>query len=120
MSRVKTGFTRSRRHKAVMKAVRGHRGARSTRFSTAKESLIHSLAYATAHRRLRKRDMRRLWITRINAAAHLHGLSYSKFIRGLKLAEVEVDRKVLADLSVREPDAFTSLAETAQTALAAA
>jgi len=64
--------------------------------------------------------MRRLWITRINAAAHLHDLSYSKFIRGLKLAEVEVDRKVLADLSVREPDAFASLAETAQTALAAA
>jgi large subunit ribosomal protein L20 len=78
------------------------------------------MAYATAHRRLRKRDMRRLWITRINAAAHLHGLSYSKFIRGLKLAEVEVDRKVLADLSVREPDAFASLAETAQSALAAA
>ncbi|NQW17728.1 MAG: 50S ribosomal protein L20 [Chloroflexi bacterium] len=120
MARVKTGFTRHRRHKAVMKAVRGHRGARSTRFSTAKESLLHALAYATAHRKLRKRDMRRLWITRINAAAHLHGLSYSKFIRGLKLAEVEVDRKVLADLSVREPAAFASLAQAAQTALATA
>ncbi len=120
MARVKTGFTRTRRHKAVLKAVRGHRGARSNRYSTAKESLIHALAYATAHRRLRKRDMRRLWITRINAAAHLNGLSYSKFIRGLKLAEVEVDRKVLADLSIREPDSFATLAQTAQSALAAA
>ncbi len=120
MARVKSGFTRRRRHKAVLKAVKGHRGARRTRYKVAKESLIHGLAYATAHRRLRKRDMRSLWIIRINAAARTNGLTYSRMMRGLKLAGVEVDRKILADLSVREPTAFTSLAETAQEAIAAA
>ncbi len=120
MARVKSGFTRRRRHKAVLNAVNGHRGARRTRYKVAKESLIHGMAYATAHRKLRKRDMRSLWIVRINAAARLNGLTYSKLIRGLNLAGVEVDRKILADLSVREPAAFTSLAVTAQEAIAAA
>ena len=120
MARVKSGYTRRRRHKAILKAVKGHRGARRTRYKVAKESLLHALSYATAHRKLRKRDMRSLWIIRINAAARMNGLTYSRMMRGLKLAGVEVDRKILADLSVREPAAFTSLAETAQEATATA
>ena len=119
MARVKTGSTRRRRHRAVLKAVKGHRASRSNRYRVARESLIHALAYATAHRRLRKRDMRALWIVRINAAAHQHGLTYGRLIHGLKLADVQVNRKLLADLSVREPDAFASIAETARAALAA-
>ena len=118
MARVKTGFTRRRRHRAVLKAVKGHRASRSKRYRVARESLIHALAYATTHRRLRKRDMRSLWIVRINAAARQHGLTYGRLVHGLKLADVEVNRKLLADLSVREPEAFASIAETASAALA--
>lgn len=81
--------------------------------------MIHALRYATAHRRERKREMRSLWILRINAAARTHGLSYSRLVHGLRLANVEVDRKNLADLSVREPEAFSALANTAREALAA-
>lgn len=102
-----------------MKSVRGHRGSRNRRYKVARESLLHAMAYQTAHRRLRKRQMRALWIIRINAAARTNGLSYSRLIRGLILANVEIDRKQLADLSVREPDAFAEVARVATEALAA-
>jgi large subunit ribosomal protein L20 len=100
-------------------AVRGHKQARRTRLQTAKESLLHAMAYQTAHRRSRKRDMRALWVTRINAAVRTHGLSYSRFVRGLGLAGISVDRKNLADLAVREPAAFAQLVTAAQGALPA-
>ncbi len=119
MARVKSGSTRRRRHRAVLKSVKGHRGARRTRYKVARESLIHALAYATAHRKLRKREMRSLWIVRINAAAHQHGLTYSKLMHGLLRADIQVDRKILADLSVREPDAFAAIAASARESLAA-
>ena len=102
-----------------MRSVRGHRGSRNRRYKVARESLLHAMAYQTAHRRLRKRQMRALWIIRINAAARTNGLSYSRLIRGLILANVEIDRKQLADLSVREPDAFAEVARVATEALAA-
>jgi large subunit ribosomal protein L20 len=120
LARVKTGFTRRRRHKGVLKAVKGHRAARRSRYKAANESLLHALSYATAHRRQKKRDMRSLWIVRINAAAHENGMTYSKLIRGLNLAEIQVDRKMLADLSVREPASFTVITDAAKEALAAA
>ncbi|MBM3959091.1 MAG: 50S ribosomal protein L20 [SAR202 cluster bacterium] len=118
MPRVKGGTTHHRRQRAVLTAVRGHKQARRTRYQTARESLLHAMAYQTAHRRSRKRDFRALWVTRINAAARAHGLSYSRFVRGLILAGVAVDRKNLADLAVREPAAFAELATTARGALA--
>ncbi|MEE8363882.1 MAG: 50S ribosomal protein L20 [Dehalococcoidia bacterium] len=119
MARVKRGVTRHRRHQAVLKAVRGHRGSRNRRFKVASESLLHAMAYQTAHRRLRKRQMRALWIIRVNAGARANGLTYGKLIHGLNLAGVEVDRKQLADLSVREPEAFARIAKVAEEALAA-
>ncbi|MDP6822832.1 MAG: 50S ribosomal protein L20 [Dehalococcoidia bacterium] len=119
MARVKRGTTKHRRHRAVLKAVRGHRGSRSRRYKVARESLLHAMAYQTAHRRLRKREMRALWILRINAAARTHGLSYSRLVHGLNLASVEIDRKQLADLSIREPEAFAEIARVATEALAA-
>ncbi|MBI4218583.1 MAG: 50S ribosomal protein L20 [Chloroflexi bacterium] len=117
MPRVKGGFHHHRRARELFSAVRGHKQARRTRYQTARESLLHAMAYQTAHRRLRKRDMRALWITRINAAVRPHGLSYSRFVRGLLLAGVGVDRKNLADLAIREPEAFGALVNTAQAAL---
>lgn len=117
MPRVKGGTTHHRRQREVFTAVRGHKQARRTRFQTAKESLLHAMAYQTAHRRSRKRDMRALWVTRINAAVRSHGLSYSRFVRGLGLAGIAVDRKNLADLAVREPAAFAQLVTAAQGAL---
>lgn len=120
MPRTKGGFTRHRRHKAVLDAVKGHRAARRTRFRAARESLIHAMRYATIHRRQRKREMRSLWIVRIKAAANANGMSYHDLIHGLKLAAVDMDRKMLADLAAREPEAFASVTETARNALAAA
>jgi len=117
--RVKGGTTHHRRARAVFTAVRGHKQARRTRIQTAKESLLHAMAYQTAHRRSRKRDMRALWITRVNAAVRPLGLSYSRFVRGLGLAGVTVDRKNLADLAIREPGAFAELVTAAKGALAA-
>lgn len=119
MPRVKGGITHHRRQRGVLTAVRGHKQARRTRIQTAKESLLHAMAYQTAHRRSRKRDFRALWVTRINAAVRTHGLSYSRFIRGLSLAGVTVDRKNLADLAIREPAAFAQLVTAAQGALTA-
>jgi len=106
MPRVKGGPESHRRHKKVLKLAAGHRGARSRHFRSANESLTHALAYAYRDRRTRKRTMRALWIVRINAAARQHGVSYSQFMHLLKEANVGLDRKMLADLAVREPATF--------------
>jgi large subunit ribosomal protein L20 len=97
-----------------MREARGYYGSRGRHYKAAKEQVMHSLAYAYRDRRNRKRDFRRLWITRINAAVRSHGLSYNKFIAGLKAADVQVDRKVLADLAVNDPQAFGALVEVAK------
>ena len=114
MARVKRGVAAHRRHKRLLNQAEGRRGTRSTLVRPAREALIHALVYAYRDRRDRKRDMRRLWIERINAAARQHGLPYGRFIAGLKAAGVEVDRKILADMAVREPAAFRTMVETAR------
>lgn len=118
MPRVKGGVTSRRRHKKVIAQAKGHRGGRHNLFRQANESVMHALQYAYEHRRDRKGDFRRLWIERINAAARLNGLSYSAMMNGLKRAQVEIDRKLLADLAVRDAAAFAKLAEAAKSALA--
>lgn len=117
MARVKRGVHAKKKHKAILERAKGFRGARSRRFKVAKEAVFHAERYAYRDRRARKGEFRRLWIQRINAAARQDGLSYSRFIHGLKLSGVELDRKVLADLAVREPATFSSLVETAKGAL---
>jgi large subunit ribosomal protein L20 len=114
MARVKRGVTARRRHKRLLTQAEGRRGTRSTLVRPAREALIHALVYAYRDRRDRKRDMRRLWIERINAASRQHGLPYGRFIAGLKAAGVEVDRKLLADMAVREPAAFAAMVQTAK------
>ncbi|MCD6292276.1 MAG: 50S ribosomal protein L20 [Deltaproteobacteria bacterium] len=118
MPRVKGGFKARRRHKKVLKMAKGYRGGRSKLFRSAVETVDRALNYAYRDRRVRKRDFRRLWIVRINAAARLHGLSYSRFISGLSKAQVEVDRKILADIAVNDPAAFGKYADIASAALA--
>lgn len=118
MTRVKGGPKTRRRHKDVLKQTKGQWRSRHTLYRRAHEALLHSLQYAYEHRRERKGDMRKLWIARINAAARLNGLPYGKFVHGLKLANVTIDRKVLADLAVRDPNAFAQVAEAAKSALA--
>jgi large subunit ribosomal protein L20 len=118
MSRVKRGVTARARHKKIIELTKGHKGQRHRLFRRANESLLHSMEYSTRDRLDRKGQFRRLWITRINAAARLHGLSYSQLIHGLSKAGVTVDRKVMADLAVRDEAAFGSLASTAKAALA--
>jgi large subunit ribosomal protein L20 len=120
MARVKRGVIAKAKHKKVLKKAKGYYGARSKLFKTAKQAVIKSGQYAYRDRRQRKRQFRALWITRINAAARLHGLSYSRLINGLNRANVDIDRKVLADIAVHDPDAFGAIAEQAKTALAAA
>ena len=117
MARVKRGVHSKKKHKAIMKRAKGFRGARSRRFKVAKEAVYHAERYAYRDRRSRKGDFRRLWIQRINAAARQDGLSYSRFMHGLKLAGIEVDRKNLADLAVHEPAAFSALVTSAKGAL---
>ncbi|HVC80294.1 MAG TPA: 50S ribosomal protein L20 [Chloroflexota bacterium] len=114
MPRVKRGVPAHKRHKKVLKLTKGHWGARHRLYRTAHESMLHSLAYAYRDRRNRKRDFRRLWIQRINAAARIHGLSYSRFINGLSRANITVDRKILAELAVNDMAAFGELAKLAQ------
>ncbi len=114
MPRVKAGTTRRQRHKAILKATKGHRAARSRRYRVAKESMLHALDYATRHRKLKKRQNRALAITRINAAVREHGLSYSAFINALGKANIAIDRKSLAELAIREPSAFAKVVETAK------
>ncbi|MGB0958001.1 MAG: 50S ribosomal protein L20 [Litorivicinus sp.] len=119
MARVKRGVQARRRHKKIMKQAKGYYGARSRVFRVAKQAVIKAGQYAYRDRRQRKRQFRRLWIARINAAARINGLSYSRFMNGLKRAEIMLDRKVLADLAVREQVAFAAIAEKAKSALAA-
>ena len=119
MARVKRGVVAKARHKKVLKKAKGYYGARSKLFKTAKQAVIKAGQYAYRDRRQRKRQFRQLWIVRINAAAREHGLSYSRFIAGLKEAGVEVDRKVLADIAMHEKEAFAVLAERAKAAQAA-
>jgi large subunit ribosomal protein L20 len=114
MARVKRGVAAHRRHKKLLKQAEGRRGTRSTLIRPAREALIHALVYAYRDRRDRKRDMRRLWIQRINAATRQHGLPDGRFLAGLRAAGVEVDRKILADLAVREPVAFEALVTQAK------
>lgn len=111
--RVKRGFKARKRRKKVLKLAKGYRGGRSKLFRTATDAVDKALMYAYRDRRVRKRDFRRLWIARINAAARMNNLSYSKFIHGLKLAGVELDRKVLAELAVSDPSGFTQIAKLA-------
>lgn len=120
MSRVKRGVTSHRRHKKILSRTKGHRGQRHRVFRRANESMLHALRYNYIDRRDRKGEFRKLWILRINAAARQHGLSYSRFINGLKQAGVELDRKSLANLAVTRPDVFEKLVEQAKSALAAA
>lgn len=119
MARVKRGVTAHARHKKVLKQAKGYYGARGTVYRVAKQAVIKAAQYAYIGRKQRKRQMRALWIVRINAAARLHELSYSKFMAGLKLANIEIDRKILADLAVFDKAAFTVIAERVKTALAA-
>ncbi|MGB1238978.1 MAG: 50S ribosomal protein L20 [Pseudomonadales bacterium] len=118
MARVKRGVQARRRHKKVLKQAKGYYGARSRVFRVAKQAVIKAGQYAYRDRRQRKRQFRALWIARINAAARINGLSYSRFIAGLKKASIEIDRKVLADLAVHEKGAFAAVVEKAKAALA--
>ena len=114
MPRVKRGFKARRRRNKVLKLAKGYRGARSKLFRSATEAVDRALNYAFRDRRVKKRDFRSLWITRINAASRLNGLSYSKFIFGLKKADVQIDRKVLADIAVSDPTGFSQIADLAK------
>lgn len=118
MARVSRGVTAKARHKKILKKAKGYYGARSRTFKVARQAVFKAGQYAYRDRRVRKREFRALWITRINAAAHENGLSYSKFMHGLKLAAIELDRKVLADIAVRDKFAFTQVTEQAKAALA--
>jgi len=120
LTRIKRGVTKRRRHKKMLELTKGHKGVRHTLYRRAHESLIHALRYSYAHRKEKKGDMRRLWNIRINAGARLNGMSYSKLIHGLKLGAVEVNRKMLADMAVRDPQGFSQVAEQAKAHLPAA
>ncbi len=114
MARVKRGFKARRRRNKVLKLAKGYRGARSKLFRSATEAVDRALNYAFRDRRVKKRDFRSLWIVRINAASRINGLSYSKFIFGLKKANVQIDRKVLADIAVSDPNGFAQIAAVAK------
>ncbi|MBX5475940.1 MAG: 50S ribosomal protein L20 [Clostridia bacterium] len=117
MARVKRGVTARRRHKKILKLAKGYWGAKHRLFRPANEQVLKSLHYAYRDRRARKRDFRRLWIARINAAARLNGLSYSRFINGLKRAGIDINRKMLADIAVRDAAAFSQLVAKAKESL---
>ncbi|TYT74809.1 50S ribosomal protein L20 [Desulfobotulus mexicanus] len=117
--RVKRGFKARQRRKKVLKLAKGFRGGRSKLFRTAADSVDKALMYAYRDRRQKKRDFRRLWIARINAAARINGLSYSRFVHGLKMAEIDLDRKVLAELAISDPEGFAIIAKTASEKLQA-
>ena len=116
--RVKTGVVRTRRHKRLLKQARGFYSGRRKHFRKAKEQLERSLVYAYRDRRQKKRDFRRLWIVRINAASRLNGMTYSTFMHGLKLANIELDRKILADMAMNAPESFTKVADASKAAVA--
>jgi large subunit ribosomal protein L20 len=117
MSRVKRGVTARKRHKKIIALAKGHKGSRHKLFRRANESVLHALDYAYRDRRDRKSQFRRLWIQRINAAARLEGLTYGQLINGLSKAKVAIDRKVLADVAVRDPQAFKAIASQAKSTL---
>ena len=119
MSRVKRSVHARKKRRATLARAKGYRGERHSSYKRAKEALLKADAYAYRDRRNRKRDFRRLWITRINAAARREGLTYGQFMHGLRLAEIEVDRKILADIAVRDPETFRRFAERAREAAAA-
>ena len=118
MARIKGGLNAKKRHNRTLKLAKGYRGARSNQYRVAKQSVMRALASSYSGRKERKRQFRRLWIARINAAARLNGLSYSKFMYGLKLAEVDVNRKMLAEMAVNDAEGFAELAKLAQSKLA--
>lgn len=118
MARVKGGMKAKRRHNRVLKLAKGYRGARSNQYRVAKQSVMRALTSAYSGRKERKRQFRRLWIARINAAARMNGLSYSRFMYGLKLAGVEMNRKMLSDMAINDAAGFTALAELAKSKLA--
>lgn len=118
MARVKRGVTARNRHRKVLKLTRGQKGSKHLLFRRANEAMLKSLWYSYRDRRNRKRDFRRLWIARINAASRMNGLSYSRFMHGLKQADVELDRKVLADIAVRDAAAFSQISQLARGAVA--
>ena len=120
MARVKRSVNAKKKRREVLEQAKGYRGLKKNTYKRAKEQMLKSLTYAYRDRRTRKRDFRRLWIIRINAGARQHGLSYTQLMHGLKLAEIDLDRKVLSDLAVSDPAAFEALAESAKAALAAA
>ncbi|MCI8837547.1 MAG: 50S ribosomal protein L20 [Hungatella sp.] len=118
MARVKGGMNAKKRHNRVLKLAKGYRGARSKQYRIAKQSVMRALTSAYAGRKQRKRQFRQLWIARINAAARINGLSYSKFMYGLKLAGVEMNRKVLSDMAINDAESFAKLAELAKEKIA--
>lgn len=118
MARVKGGIVTRKRRKRILKLAKGYYGSKHTLFKTAKQQVWKSGQYAYRDRRQKKRDFRKLWITRINAAARLNGLTYSRFMHGLKLAEIEVNRKMLAELAVNDEKAFAQIADQAKAAIA--
>lgn len=118
MARIKGGVGAKKRHNRTLKLAKGYRGARSKQYRVAKQSVMRALASSYAGRKERKRQFRRLWIARINAAARINGLSYSKFMYGLKLAGIEMNRKMLAEMAVNDAEGFATLAETAKSKIA--
>ncbi|MEE3393291.1 MAG: 50S ribosomal protein L20 [Lachnospiraceae bacterium] len=118
MARIKGGMNARRKHNRVLKLAKGYRGARSKQYRIAKQSVMRALTSAYAGRRQKKRELRRLWIARINAAARLNGLSYSKFMYGLKEADIDINRKMLSEMAVSDPEGFKSLVETAKSKIA--
>ncbi|MCR5590255.1 MAG: 50S ribosomal protein L20 [Lachnospiraceae bacterium] len=118
MARIKGGMNARRKHNKVLKLAKGYRGARSKQYRIAKQSVMRALNSSFAGRKQRKRDFRQLWIARINAAARLNGISYSKFMHGLKLAEVDINRKMLAEMAVNDAEGFSTLAELAKSKIA--
>ena len=117
MARIKGGMNAKKRHNRTLKLAKGYRGARSKQYRVAKQSVMRALTSSYAGRKQRKRQMRQLWIARINAASRMNDLSYSKFMHGLKLAEVDINRKILADMAVNDAAGFTALAEVAKAKL---
>ena len=117
MARIKGAVTTRRRHKKILKLAKGYRGAKSRLFRTANEAVMKSLVYAYIGRKQKKREFRQLWIARINAAARMNGISYSKLMNGLKKANIEINRKMLSEIAIADPAAFTALVEKAKAAL---
>ena len=118
MARIKGGLNAKKKHNRILKLAKGYRGARSNQYRTAKQSVMRALASSYAGRKERKRQMRQLWIARINAAARLNGLSYSRFMYGLKLAEIDINRKMLAEMAVNDAEGFAALADIAKSKIA--